>query len=137
MSLITSPYSFLFTENNKNYIFNSESCFFSEVNRETYDIIQDRDYSSLDKDSLSLLMNKKVLVDSEDVGLFFQESKFKYELSSYNNDILNLILVPTLSCNFSCDYCFELSKHKKTMNKETIDNLCIFIKEHKDAKKLT
>lgn len=136
MSLIISKYSYLFTNNNKYYIFNSENCFLSEVNQNIYETIIDRDYDSLDSDTLSFLKRKKILVESEFIELFYQESKFKYELNSYNKEVLNLILVPTLSCNFSCEYCFEVDKQNKSMTQEIIDNLLLFIKGHKDARKI-
>ena len=136
MPTILSKYCYLFLEHNKYYIFNTENCFFTEININLYNLIKDRDFEEIDAETLYFLKNKKILIDSENVDLFYQESKFKYELSSYNKNILNLTLVPTLSCNFSCDYCFEIDKRNKTMNKETIEELLVFIEEHKDAKKI-
>ncbi len=136
MTLIISQYSYLFKNNEKCYVFNSENCFFSEINSRLYTILQDRDYESLDDETLSLLKEKKILIDDKQANLFYQESKFRYELASYNKDVLSLTLVPTLSCNFSCDYCFELHKRNKTMSQETINDMLIFIEEHIDAKKI-
>lgn len=136
MSLIISRYSYLFKNNNVYYIFNSENCFLSEVTQDIYETVIDRDFESLHEDTLSFLKKKKILVESESAELFYQESKFKYELNSYNKEVLNLTLVPTLSCNFSCEYCFEVDKQNKSMTQEIIDNLLLFIKDHKEAKKI-
>lgn len=96
MSLIISQYSYLFKNNNKYYIFNSENCFFSEINHHLYSVIQDRDYESLDMKTLSLLKEKRILISNEEATLYYQESKFRYELASYNKDVLKLTLVPTI-----------------------------------------
>jgi len=44
--------------------------------------------------------------------------------------IFNLTLLPTLSCNFSCSYCFEKGANPKTINEDITDRILKFIKFH-------
>lgn len=134
--MILSKYNHLFTRNDKNYIFNSETCFFCEISKSVYDLIKDRDFDLLDVDTLNLLKDKKVLIESSQKDNFFFEDKLKHQLKSFNQDILSLILVPTLLCNFDCPYCFESNKINSKIDHSFIDKLIRFINEHEKAKKI-
>lgn len=51
-----------------------------------------------------LLENGFVLENSKDE---LSELKYIFEKSYFDNDFLNIVLVPSLACNFKCPYCFE------------------------------
>lgn len=68
---------------------------------------------------------------------FVIKSQFVTQSIQHDKSKLNLVLVPTLNCNFNCPYCFEKEKRASKMNDQTIDNLISFIKEFGNAKSLT
>lgn len=74
--------------------------------------------------------------ESEDDDFVFK-SQFITQSVQHNKSKLNLVIVPTLSCNFNCPYCFEKDKRASKMTNQTVDNLISFIKGFGDAKSLT
>lgn len=74
--------------------------------------------------------------ESEDDD-FVIKSQFITQSVQHNKSKLNLVIVPTLSCNFNCPYCFEKDKRASKMTNQTVDNLISFIKGFGDAKSLT
>ena len=54
---------------------------------------------------------KKILIDNgfvvDDNRDEFNEIKYIYEQKFFDTSILNIVLVPTLLCNFKCPYCCE------------------------------
>lgn len=68
---------------------------------------------------------------------FVIKSQFITQSVQHNKSKLNLVIVPTLSCNFNCPYCFEKDKRASKMTNQTVDNLISFIKGFGDAKSLT
>jgi len=136
MSLKLSRYSYLFSKERKYYLFNSESCFFSEIEKVIYNLLEDREYEKLNLSEKKFLLKKKILVKKEDYDTFYMESKLNYSLNSFNRDVLGLVLVPTTGCNFACSYCFEGAKKHIFIKNEVIDELIKFINSHEDAKKI-
>lgn len=65
------------------------------------------------------------LKDSDDN--FVLESQFSTQTVQYDTTKLNLVLVPTLNCNFACPYCFETGKGGGVMSDDTINELLEFI----------
>lgn len=55
--------------------------------------------------------DKKIMIDSgfvvSDDRDEFTEIKYIYEQKYFETDLFNIILVPSLACNFGCPYCFE------------------------------
>ena len=60
---------------------------------------------------------------------------------AYSYDTLNLIIAPTMACNYKCKYCFEANTlcNNSNMTKDIMDETVSFIKnqvnEHKDTVK--
>lgn len=44
------------------------------------------------------------------------------------NKVLNLTLLPTLDCNFECEYCYEKGLVKKDMDKKILESICKLVK---------
>lgn len=61
-------------------------------------------YKLSDTEQKMLIENGFVIDDNRDE---FTELKYIYEQKFFDTDFLNIILVPTLSCNFKCPYCCE------------------------------
>lgn len=62
---------------------------------------------------------------------FVLESQFVTQTVQHDTTKLNLVLVPTLNCNFDCPYCFENGKRGGIMSEDTIKDLLEFIKGNK------
>ena len=63
------------------------------------------EFYKLSRDDQKILIDNGFVIDENRNEL--EEIKFKYEQNYYNEANLNIVLVPSLSCNFSCPYCFE------------------------------
>jgi uncharacterized protein len=61
-------------------------------------------YKLTDSEQKMLIENGFVIDDNRDE---LTELKYIYEQKFFETDFLNIILVPTLSCNFKCPYCCE------------------------------
>ncbi len=72
--------------------------------------------NELQEDLLTPLTNAGFIVDDEvdELGVI----KLRYNNQLYNNDTLRLTILPTLSCNLACPYCFEEKKAGKMGEKE-------------------
>ncbi len=57
--------------------------------------------------------------------IVFKQKQLQYKL---NNEFLNLIISPTLQCNYRCVYCFEENNEKySAMNCDTINNIVSYV----------
>lgn len=62
-------------------------------------------FNELDKKTKKILIDNGFVIDENRDE--FSEIKYMYEKKYYDKTFLNIVLVPSLSCNFSCPYCFE------------------------------
>lgn len=87
------------------------------------------------KGRLEDMADKKELVENLIEGGFvidksINEVELVKELSQKvdsNNENFNLIINPTLNCNFKCWYCYETKKNKQLMSVDTLQNVKRFI----------
>ena len=63
------------------------------------------EYDKLDNETKKILYENGFVIDDEVDE--FEELKYIYEKKFFDSNILNIILVPSLKCNFKCPYCFE------------------------------
>lgn len=92
-------------------------------------------FSSEENDFIRILLEKKILVNETEDDDYYNELKFKYNMSAYSCDTIDLTVVPTISCNLRCPYCFEKNKPNGYMTNETISNIINFLNENKMAKR--
>ena len=74
-----------------------------------YDI---KEYEKLSKNEQDILKNNGFVVDDERDE--FQEIKYIYEQKYFDTEVFNIVLVPSLACNFKCPYCFEKDFENKS-----------------------
>lgn len=74
-----------------------------------------------------IFKDNKIIVKSHEEEL--REVKSRYEKGTLNSDYLYITIMPTEACNFSCPYCFIWEKKPRTMQKETYDNILLYIKK--------
>ena len=130
--IIKSLYTHLFCRNDNCYIYNSETNFFAVIPQELYMKVFDEDFCSLNKDIMKFLLDNKLVLEEKDKYTYFKEQKLRFGASSFDKTRLELVIVPTTACNFSCPYCFEEKKTNVTMSDAIIDSLLEFVKSHKN-----
>lgn len=64
-----------------------------------------KSFNKLSDNEKEILINNGFVVSDDTNELL--ETKYVYQQKFFENDILTIALVPTLSCNFACPYCFE------------------------------
>lgn len=136
MKLEFSPYIHLFQRSGRSYIFNTANNFYCEIDAETYNNIKDNNQTAFSSEEKKFLHQKKILLTPEEIRNIFLDQKMKYQASSFQQDVLGLVLVPTTACNFACPYCFEENKPNVTMNDRTAKQLVKFINTHPNAKSI-
>jgi uncharacterized protein len=131
---IPSLYTHLFKRNEKFYLYNAQSGFFCEITEQTYEILYNKDYDLLSADTLNLFISKKVLLNKEEKYLYYNECRSRFLRETNESTILNLVIAPTIRCNFNCPYCFELKTDQRIMSDEVESQLLDFIKGYKQVK---
>jgi uncharacterized protein len=84
---------------------------------------KNQEYSEL----YETLKEKKILVESNELEVM----KIKQEvlLNRYSCNTIALTILPTLSCNFKCPYCFEKEENNISMNDKVQDSIVKFIEK--------
>lgn len=142
MSSKISKYTYQFISSKNEYlIYCSHTNSFLKLTADLYEFLKDckEDNSLIDQiddDLLSLLRKYKIIVSEDEDNIFLLKHQFEEDQTTYSSSSLGLVLVPTLACNFDCPYCFEIGKKARKMNDVVIGDLILFIKRHKDVKKL-
>jgi possible arylsulfatase regulator len=134
--LIKSRYTHIFSNRQKYYIYNSQSGFFSEISKEFYFILTDRDWHKLPDDILFELKNRKILINPTEQNDYFYDAKVQFLNSAYSPDAFTIMIAPTTGCNFDCPYCFEPKKNPKSISKEVEDKIIEYINNQEDIDKL-
>lgn len=143
--LYISRYSYFFrTSNNVFLAYSSKTNSFLELTEDIYEVLRDvqshgkaeEQISTIPDDVLSVLQSEGFVCTPEDDDDYVLKSQFITQTFQHDKSHLNLVLVPTLNCNFSCPYCFERKKRASRMSAEVIDNLLTFIKETKGLQQL-
>ncbi len=132
--IIKSIYSITFENDNRYYLFNSQTLFFSEISSELYKVINESTWDSLQEDELKELINRKILLDETNIYDYYYSAIFQFQARNFDKSTLSLVIAPTTSCNFACPYCFEPKLTPKTMTDSIIDKLVEFVKGHEEAK---
>lgn len=143
-------------ENEKNEIRLSKYILFTETSKGDYLIYSTKNdsfikccksmymelskYNPGDKIVNTSIFPEEVITGLIDVGVLcscFEDqdylSKLQYisSVCQHRNKNLSLVLVPTLDCNFSCPYCFEVNKRSAYMSSEIVESLIKFIEVKK------
>ncbi len=135
--MILSPYTFLFEENNEYFLFNSESLFFSKISEETFILLSERSFNEFKDEAITILLEKKILIDREDRDLHYNHLLTRHLTSAYSDDTMSLIIAPTTACNFACPYCFEPKKNPKTITTEVEDKIIEYLNKQEHIRKIS
>lgn len=132
-----SIYTYLFTHSSNFYLYNSEKDIFAVISEKLYSLLYNRDFQSIDEETLNMLRSKKIIIENEEAYSYYNEMKMRYYSESYDKENLMLVVVPFSGCNFACPYCFEEKKVPLLMSEEVEDKVIDFITGHSHAKHLT
>ncbi|MBR3363166.1 MAG: 4Fe-4S cluster-binding domain-containing protein [Bacilli bacterium] len=102
-----SKYNIIKKYDDKIIVYNSytKASLFLDKNSNT-DAFEDiKVFNKLDKDTKKVLIANGFVIDKNRDE--FAEIKYIFEKKYYDKTFLNIVLVPSLACNFSCPYCFE------------------------------
>lgn len=135
-NMIWSKYNYLFEEAGRFFIYNSMSNSFSELDMETYALLQQKikggDVDVDDEELRAILLKMKALTDSDMES--FLRLKYKFFARRFANSHLALTINPTLDCNFACPYCFEGKHPQIYMSEQIEDEIIKFVNKHEEAK---
>jgi uncharacterized protein len=131
-----SIYTLVFSANDKFYLYNSRSNFFSELTEDLYDVLISANFDALPNDVMAELRNREILVEASDKYDYYYSELMKFNARNNSRNTLSLVIAPTTACNFACPYCFESKKSPKTMSDEVIDKLAHFVNEYEGAKEV-
>lgn len=129
-----SIYTLSFISNEKYYLYNSYSNFFSEISEPLYTALNSNDYSQLPSDVFNELKEREIIVKNDSQYDFYYRELLNFNAMNNKRHTLSLVIAPTTACNFDCPYCFEPKKNTKTMTDEIITCLKKFVKDQEDIK---
>ncbi|WP_421920339.1 radical SAM protein [Marinifilum sp.] len=110
------------------FVYNTLSGAFVKISTKIFNNIWDERYS---KERESLLEQGIVTNDENEIY------KYRYQSNNaiYNDKELALYITPTMTCNFSCFYCFEGEiKTRGMMSQKVEDSIVKFLEKNKERK---
>lgn len=133
--MIWSRYTYLFSKENRFFIYNSLSNCLAEIDEVVFNLVKEgiktQQVETKDIELSEQLCKMKVLVDNDDDEI----NKIKYinRLRRQNNRRLILTINPTLACNFNCPYCFESEHPNIYMTDEVEEQIVHYVESCKEA----
>jgi len=131
-----SKYTFLFPAEEDYYIYNTLSNALLSIDQDSYSILQKSKVekstvkeSDIDKELYAILDEKRFITENDKDEFLVYKSMIHFQRSG--NRFMHLTIAPTMDCNFSCPYCFEI-KEKKYITSEVIDSLIKYIEQQKE-----
>lgn len=85
--------------------------------------LKKNDLQSLDEDVIEILEKNRFICD-ESIDEYYQVVRLQ-RILKYGNKNARLTILPTLSCNFRCWYCYE-EHSSRNMNRQESDTISIF-----------
>jgi uncharacterized protein len=75
----------------------------------------------------SAMLKLRIINTQEHDNNIYEIIIFENRKRVFNSDSYNLMILPTLNCNFNCWYCYEEDRPKRIMNQETVEATIKFI----------
>lgn len=132
-----SIYSYLFSNNEQYYLYNSETGFLAEISEKLFSQLYERDFNSLSVEKLKLLKEKHIIVEDDELYAYYYRMKMRFLSSAYNKEHIGLMIVPHTGCNFACPYCFEEKKRPQQMTEAIEDEIITFLEGHRSGKTIS
>lgn len=128
-----SRYNRFLLKDQKIFLYNQLSESLLEIDNDLYHLLSSPySFTSLPDDIKNYLKDICVIVEDDlDERLLIKLANLR---SRYDSDFLRITILPTLSCNFRCWYCYETHKPSR-ITKEGVDSILNFIKKETLAKR--
>jgi len=121
---------YIWEESNKTFvIFNTLTRAAVRVSKPIKEKIEKGDLDSLKKETLDMLREQGIIVENKTEEI--RKFKVLYESTKFTKKFLMFGIIPTYQCNMACVYCYQGKNDipKETMNSQTLDATCKFIKK--------
>ncbi len=136
--MVLSRYCYFFTSSTGvNLGYSSRTNSFIELTPHVFNHLKDVSQSKtplnlaiLDEESSNILTSQGFIGSVTSDEDFIHESQFITQAVQHNKSKLNLVLVPSLNCNFACPYCFETDKRARYMTPSVVEKLISFIRDN-------
>lgn len=143
--MILSRYSYLFkTSKVVCLAYSSKANSFLELSDDLFDVLQRHrvgmsslSEADIPEEIMQTLRDEGIVCEKYDDDDFVLRSEFFTQAVQHDKTQLDLVLVPTLDCNFNCPYCFESDKRSGVMSDDVIAKLINFIKGFDGLKGIT
>lgn len=137
-----SPYTFLFSKENRHYAFSSLTKSLLELDFETYSKLLQLSQSEnrntinpkFEESNSDVLYNTHIVCDR----VADEYDLCKSMILNRRNDRsdMHITIAPTMDCCFSCYYCFERHKKPAYMTRETADSIIEYVNAQTNLKNL-
>ncbi len=125
-----SIYTYIFQHAENFYLYNSEHGILAYISERLYGLLYNRDFTSIPSNTRKELIGKGILVEDDEIYMYYDEMKMRFLSASYDKEHLGLVIVPFSGCNFACPYCFESKKRPEFISENIEDELISFVNAH-------
>lgn len=131
--MVWSRYNFLFhSEKHGFFLYNSASNSFIKLNEELFILLKEiqgkkNNINELETSIKNNLIKAKVFVDKNFDDNYILQEKLRKNSFALSSKQLQIVIAPSLACNFACPYCYEHGVKNRRMTDEVINNLIKFI----------
>lgn len=102
-NLEPSRFNFFAASKNNHIVYNSRTGALISVSEEKFGLIQNGNIEAFDALEAEKLCSSGIFVDFDEVDAIDEQIVRQREMSRFSQ----LVITPTLACNFQCPYCFQ------------------------------
>lgn len=125
-----SAYNNYYNNKGKEYIWNSLTGAMALIDEHAKDIIEGRCEESEDTELVKILFNNGFFVNQNEDEYTLVKERCMKRLKDDNPNELNLVISPTLKCQYRCSYCFENGRDSyASMNDKVEKAVMDFVKQ--------
>lgn len=110
------------------YIINLISEAIVKVNEKDAKKIKSNDFNAIEEKDIDFLLDRYILIKGQNDDI--KTLMLRYDNYKYADDSIYCTLIPTYSCNFSCNYCYQsalcVDQEPNFNILEWLDNLLVF-----------
>ncbi len=120
-----SKYTIFHKYNGKEYIYHQMSKALLQIDNDLENALENNNIDKIPQEIFLSLKTKGFIIDND----LDETIPIKYAniLNRYNSESLRITILPTISCNFRCWYCYE-NHEPSSLKKEDIQKILTFIK---------
>ena len=138
MAYKNSFYNHFFELDGHEYVYNILSTGILEINQTIKKSLQSSSFDNLSIDEIDTLLEEGYIIfedtnEAEKYEFFYNNIRF-----SDGAHKLQIMFIPTYSCNLRCPYCYEgQNKSTKVITRATVEKMLLFVNKQIEANKAT